>query len=646
MRRHIVFLVVTLAMAPSFAVAQGTPPRPPTPPAKGTAVSPEIAKKLYDIGYPAVGENVDLAVAQWRSRAGSKTIGALNATEVAAILAAPTPTDFGAYVGHPFTGYGISIQQKTRVQAAALALLDCRKTGGPACEVGKQLVFTGQRCVGISGYKDQLGADGQNYSAFSAYVAETAEAATAIATRNCATDADGQKYCKPLFAHCADGSNATAEASRPAQPPAAPLGPVTAPPAPQTSAPAPAPTIPTPTAQPAPTQPTPSLAAPSLAEIANRLFILGFPVSGKATDEPMTAVSQWRFRASGKPSRAPLTAVEIAAIMATPRPTVYGAFAGTTYSGFGIASQVASRELAETEAVMRCQQAKGPDCEKTRPMVMTGTRCISYAGYSGALKADGKTHTLSASGIADDPAAATRTAMARCSEQPDNAPICKPLFVLCADGRQAVEATVPASVPTVAPPPIAMPPPVTSAPAPASAASANAVRPSAEVMNRLFALGYPTTGKPYDDPDIAIAQWRIQMQRPETGALRVQEISAILSTPAPKMYLGFAGDALGVYGLASQRDSRAKAEVDAVAQCRQKRGNCDADASVVADDRCLAFAGFKDETTGKPRAVRVSGVGADPVAASQRAMKRCSEKPEDAALCKSLIVVCADGRRL
>jgi hypothetical protein len=622
MRRRIPGLILVLGLLPLAASAQTPSARPaisaPKAPAKAAALSPEITKKLFDLGYPAVGENADLGVSQWRSRSGRKTIGALSQEEAVAIQAEAMPTAFGAYLGDPFRGYGFSIRQKSRAEAAAMALDECRKSGGPSCEPGKQIVFTGQRCIALAGYRDQVGADGKTYTAFSPFVGDTADIASATAVRNCASDPDGKAHCKPLLVHCADGSTSKAAL---------------------TNAPAvPAPPAATPAVPPPPAPPT-----PSIAEIASKLFILGFPVSGKVTDDPIAAISQWRFRATGKPSREPLTREEIQSIMLAPRPTAYGAFAGATFSGFGLASQSASRGDAETEALTRCQQAKGPDCEKTAPMVVAGTRCIAYAGYTGALKADGKMHTLSASGLADDPTAATQTAMSRCAQDPDNAPHCKPLVAVCADGRQMLDVSV--VPPNPAPPatPDAPAPPAVPV-APSVAPPAWPARPNAEVMNKLFALGYPVTGKPYDEPTIAIAEWRLQMQRTETGALTAVEAAAILDAPTPKMYSGFAGSALGIHGLAPRRDTRAKAEVDAVASCRQQRGDCDGDAYVVVDDRCLAFAGFTDESGAKPRTMIIARIGADPADASARAMAQCTSKPTDTALCQPLQVFCGDGR--
>lgn len=598
-----------LALWPLTAVAQGPAKTQPKTPAKAQAMTPEIAKRLYDLGYPAVGDNADLGVAQWRSRSGRKTIGPLTQDEAAAVGREPMPPAFGAYLGDPFKGYGVAVRQTSRTAATAMAVEDCKKNGGPSCDPGRAIVFTGQRCLALAGYKDEVGADGKLYTAFSAFVGDTAQDAKTIAVRNCASDPDGQKHCKPLFAHCADGSTSGA----PAAPPVTPL----------------AASVPPPSALPA---------APSAAEIARKLHSLGYPVSGKVSDNPTVGLSQWRFRTTGKASRDPITPEEAQAIMTASIPASYGAIAGTAYSGYGLSTQSTSRDAAEADALARCQQAKGTDCDKSLPMVIADTRCLAFAGFTGVLKADGKKHTLSASGFADEPDAAVQAALSRCAQEPENAPHCQPLVTLCADGRQATRTaaqTQPAAVPPAQAPSAA---PVAR---PASATEASA-RPSAEVMNKLYELGFPMAGKPYDDPVIAISQWRTQQPRPQSGALSTQEIEAILAASQPSTFVALVGDPLALHGVAAQRTSRAKAEVDAVASCRQKRGDCDGDAHVVASGRCMAFAGYKDD--GAPRSFRVSALGSDRPSATANAMTRCSVKPADAAKCKPLLVVCGDER--
>lgn len=636
MRRFVRLLALLLAVLPALAHAQNKELPPSRKPAsKAPLVPAEIAKKLHELGYPAVGDNADLGVAQWRSRTGRKTIGALNAEEMAAIRAEATPTAFGAYLGHPFYGYGFAVRQTSRAAAAALALEECRKTDGRSCEAGRQVIFAGTRCVGVAGYQDEVGADGKTYTAFAIYVGESAETATATAMRNCATDADGQKYCKPLFVRCADGG------PQKPQPEPAAAPPPNAPPAP-TPPPAPAPAVATPApVQPPEPPPAPAPPRPNMAEIAQKLFILGFPVSGTATTNPVAAISQWRFRTAGKPGSDPLTPEEIEAIMSAPRPAEYGAFAGTPYSGFGLATQLASREQAEAEAITRCHQAKGAECEKAPPMVVSSARCIGYAGFVNELKADGRRHTLSAIGLADDPQAAMRIAMRGCSQDGDNAPLCKPQVGVCADGRAFATA---ATRPMAQPGPPAPAPPATTPPPPARPAAVLS-RPSPEVLNKLFALGYPSAGRPYDDPAVAILEWRVQTQSRERGDLTADEREAILNSAEPTSYVAIAGDPLGLHGVAEKRDSRARAEVDAIALCRQHRGNCEDTPTVAAGDRCVAYAGFREEQVKPARTLRATGIGADVEQARDRAMRRCAERSVDPAACKVVLTLCADGRQ-
>ena len=87
MRCQMAVLILGLGLLPLVASAQTPSTRPAKQPAKAAALTPEITKKLFELGYPAVGENVDLGVSQWRSRSGRKTIGPLNQEEIAAIQA-------------------------------------------------------------------------------------------------------------------------------------------------------------------------------------------------------------------------------------------------------------------------------------------------------------------------------------------------------------------------------------------------------------------------------------------------------------------------------------------------------------------------------------------------------------------------------
>ncbi len=395
----------------------------PTAKAAPTSGMPQdIAQKLYDLGFPATGENIAVGLAQWRVRKGRKTIGTLSAEEATEIQREPLPTTFGAFLGSPFAGYGLSSRRSTRYEATAAALEECRRRVGSTCVGGQEIVFTGRRCLALAGYQDQIGADGKSYTAYAPSVGDSADVAAANAVRNCATDGDGKTYCRVLFVQCADGPRLDGPRADEQLPEAASA-------ARAFSAPAPAPVD----------------EPPPMIEIATKLYLLGYPVSGRATDDPTAAISQWRFRSTGKPSREPLTAAEIQSIMSTPHPTRYGAFAGTTFSGFGLITQTTSRAHAESEAMARCLQGtgvrgtddmRGKDCERAPPMVVAGARCLAYAGFHGALKNDGKLHTLSATGLSDDLEGAIDVAMQRCGQDPENKPLCAPLVAICADGRQ------------------------------------------------------------------------------------------------------------------------------------------------------------------------------------------------------------------
>jgi hypothetical protein len=158
-----------------------------------------VAKKLYDLGYPA---DTEIAIQRWRSENRRTETGPLTEPETSALLAQPLPEFLAAMVGNPFIGMGLALRHKTREDAEREAIRHCKaKGGGTFCAI--PLVIRAEQCVALAGYKVTIA----RRPTFRTSLAISTDAKRSMnaAKEACPLGASHPSMCKPLLSFCGDG---------------------------------------------------------------------------------------------------------------------------------------------------------------------------------------------------------------------------------------------------------------------------------------------------------------------------------------------------------------------------------------------------------------------------------------------------------
>ncbi len=162
-------------------------------------LQPAVAKKLYELGYPA---DAGLAVQRWRSDNGRRETGPLMEAETAALLAQPQPEFLAAMVGNPFTGMGLALRHQTREAAEREAIKLCKANGGGSSCVGPT-VLRAEQCVAIVGYSVTV--ERRPTHRTSIAVSTDATRSMNAAREGCPIGASHPGLCRPLLRFCGDG---------------------------------------------------------------------------------------------------------------------------------------------------------------------------------------------------------------------------------------------------------------------------------------------------------------------------------------------------------------------------------------------------------------------------------------------------------
>jgi hypothetical protein len=158
-----------------------------------------VAKKLYELGYPA---DTGIAVQKWRSENRSAATGPLTDAETSALLAQPLPEFLGAVVGNPFIGMGLALRHKTRQEAEREAIQHCKaKGGGTFCAT--PLVVRAEQCVAVAGYMVTI--ERRPTYRTSVAISSDAQRSMNAAKEACPLGASHPSLCKPLVSFCGDG---------------------------------------------------------------------------------------------------------------------------------------------------------------------------------------------------------------------------------------------------------------------------------------------------------------------------------------------------------------------------------------------------------------------------------------------------------
>jgi hypothetical protein len=168
--------------------------------AQQTAMAPDAARKLYELGYPA---DTNVAVQRWRTDTHRIGDGQLTEEEKAALTTQAAPESFSAMTGNPFTGMGLALRHQKREDAEREAVRLCKAEGGGSACTSPLTVRAGL-CVVLVGYTVDI--DRRPHHRVSVAISSDVKLAQDRGLDGCQTGATHPQLCRSLVTFCGDGS--------------------------------------------------------------------------------------------------------------------------------------------------------------------------------------------------------------------------------------------------------------------------------------------------------------------------------------------------------------------------------------------------------------------------------------------------------